>query len=278
MIELSISSVIIIAIMILFTFFILKNCVKRINDSVKKYFIDKMQDFNYIIEEKEKELEDLRKQISEAKYSIKTASIIEQKSHNLVEQENVLEDDEYVNNYNYKQKPKAEEPVNYNFSTPQYKEANFFSNYKFLNNKFEVNNIETINKFVENIKVNQKTDSKYETLKELRLQFSKDIVYQCLTLENSEQYKLIEEVIDKEQDKIINFKNQFKNPNKFKITEFIEHIDNLVENYDPTIYIYVGMKDLTYDYINENIKTLFYKNMSQGIIIKYKGKIYDYSI
>ncbi len=276
MIELIISSVIIILIMILFTFFILKNGVKRINDSVKKYFVFKMQDFNYIIEEKGKELEDLRKQIEEAKNNINVNNIVSERSYNHISQENKLKEEEYINYCHHKLE--VEQPVDYNLSTPQYREANFFSNYKYLNNRFELNNIETINKFIDTINVKQKIDSTYKILKDFRLQFSQDIIYQFLTLENYEQYKLIGEVIDSKLNKIINFKNQFTNPNKFRTTEFIEYIDKLIENCNPIIYIYVGTNDLNYDYINKNIKTLFYKNMSQGIIIKYKGKIYDYSI
>lgn len=276
MIELIVSSIIIILIMILFTFFILRNGVKRINDNAKKYFVDKMQDYNYIIEEKEKELENLRKQIEEAKSSIKTTNVVNQQNYDLIEQK--IESKKVEDIENYIQRHKTEEPVNYNFSAPKYRESAFFSNYKFLNNKFTVNNIETINKFIEDNNVNQKIDSKYKALKELRMQFSEDIIYQFLTLSNSEQYKLIEEVIDNKQKTIIDFTNQFTDSNRFSITQFIEHIDNLLEGYDPNIYIYVGIQDLNYDYINKNIKTLFYKNMSQGIIIKYKGKIYDYSI
>ena len=37
-------------------------------------------------------------------------------------------------------------------------------------------------------------------------------------------------------------------------------------------------EDVNYDDLDERIKTKFYKNMSEGIIIYYKGKIYDYSI
>lgn len=276
MIELIISSVIIILIMILFTYFILKNGVKKINDSAKNYFVNKMQSFNYIIEEKEKELEDLRKQIANAKINIKEANLLTQKKNIVVNQDDEQKEYEYIKNY--KQKNKPEEPLNYNFSSPHYRESNFFLNYKYLNSKFELNNVEVINEFISNIVVEKETSKRYKILSELRLKFSEDIVYQCLTLENFVQYELIKESIDEEENKIINFQNQFQNPNEFKITDFIEYIDNLIQKYDYIIYVYVGEKNLSYDYINKNIKTLFYRNMSQGIIIRYRGKIYDYSI
>jgi len=65
MVELIISAVIVLVIMFLFTFSMFKNIIRRIGDNSKKYFIDKLQDYNYIIEEKEKELEILKSEIKD---------------------------------------------------------------------------------------------------------------------------------------------------------------------------------------------------------------------
>ena len=60
MLELILPAIAMIAIMIGFSFFIFKNVIKRINNSAKKYFIEKLQEYNYLIEEKEEELQKLR--------------------------------------------------------------------------------------------------------------------------------------------------------------------------------------------------------------------------
>ena len=78
--ELIIPAVVIVLIMFIFTFFMFKNLVKRINNSTKKYFLDKLQDFDYIIAEKEKEIEILSEQIkrlNEAKQSGEKGEIVE---------------------------------------------------------------------------------------------------------------------------------------------------------------------------------------------------------
>ena len=56
MLELVIASVVLIVIMITFVFILFKNTLKRMNDNAKKYFVNKMQDYDYIIEEKRNEL------------------------------------------------------------------------------------------------------------------------------------------------------------------------------------------------------------------------------
>ena len=117
--ELIIPAVVIVLIMFIFTFFMFKNLIKRINNSTKKYFLDKLQDFDYIIAEKEKEIEILSEQIkrlNEAKQSGEKGEIVE-----------------------IPEIKKQEEKIVYDIPTPEFREAGFFKNYKGLNKEFDVN-------------------------------------------------------------------------------------------------------------------------------------------
>ena len=58
----------------------------------------------------------------------------------------------------------------------------------------------------------------------------------------------------------------------------IKYIDDRTEEIDPTVYIYTNVLDKKYEDIDKNIVNKQYNNMSEGIIIKYRNKIYDYSI
>ena len=60
MVELIVSAVILIIIMLVFVFFLFKNILKRMDDNAKRYFVNKMQDYDYIIEEKRTELNNLK--------------------------------------------------------------------------------------------------------------------------------------------------------------------------------------------------------------------------
>ena len=65
---------------------------------------------------------------------------------------------------------------------------------------------------------------------------------------------------------------------KFTIKDLIKFIEKRIEALDPTIYIYTNGLEKRYDLIDSNIVMKQYNNMSEGIIIKYRNKIYDYSI
>lgn len=278
MINIIITSIIVVFIMFIFTFFILKNVIKRINDSAKRYFIEKLQEYNYLIDEKEEKLNNLRSQI------------IKQEKNNLklhLEEDTVEELNVFDPNIEKKleemkmfkerlERKKANELI-YDIPTPEYREEDFFNTYKKLRKDFKIDNEKTIREFIDSHQEKQE-DKKYEVLKKYRKQFTDKTIYECLTLSNEEQFSLINDVLTKQVSKIINFEEKFTNPKQFVITDFINEIDEKIKEYNPNVYVYVGQEAQNYDDIDKRIKTKFYKNMSEGIIIYYKGKIYDYSI
>ena len=85
MIEVILPAIIAILIMFGFTFFILRNTVKKINNSAKKYFVDNMQGYNHLVEEKQEELERLRKELEEAKKKVKVAKEVVEEDEDIFE-------------------------------------------------------------------------------------------------------------------------------------------------------------------------------------------------
>ena len=75
----------------------------------------------------------------------------------------------------------------------------------------------------------------------------------------------------------MNLKQLLENP-RFNIETILKYIDDRMEKIDPTIYIYTNVLDKKYEELDKNIVNKQYNNMSEGIIIKYRNKIYDYSI
>ena len=67
MTNLIIAAVVLIVIMLVFIFILFKNIIKRMDENSKKYFVNKMQDYDYILEEKQAKLEEIKSEISEIK-------------------------------------------------------------------------------------------------------------------------------------------------------------------------------------------------------------------
>ena len=58
-------AIVVIVGLVLFMFFILKSTVKKINSQTKLYFVDKLQEYDYLIDKKEEKLNLINKEIRE---------------------------------------------------------------------------------------------------------------------------------------------------------------------------------------------------------------------
>ena len=65
---------------------------------------------------------------------------------------------------------------------------------------------------------------------------------------------------------------------KFNIVKFIDKLDNLILKTNPEILVYTGEKNKDYNYLHNQIKTIYDNKITEGFKIVYKGVVYDYSI
>ena len=283
MIELILPTIIIVIIMIGFSFFIFKNIIKRVNHKVKVYFIEKLQEYNYLIDEKEEELEKLRTVVVEQSKLQKLKELNEMPKQEDTEEtytETIFSSEiekKLKEMKKFKKRMKEKEQISYDIPTPQLREDTFFNNYKELKKKFKFDNEKTIKEFMEKHKSTESDLKKYRTLVNFRKQFTPETIYELLTLSEEDQYKIVSEVTKPEENKLIQLDKNFKNK-KLDVLKLIKIVEEKIKKNDPIIYVYVGSESLNYNNLGKNIKTRYYKNMSEGVIIHYKGKMYDYSI
>lgn len=279
MIKLIVAAIILIIVMLAFVFILFKNIIKRIDENAKTFFVNKLHSFDYILEEKQTKLEEIKSEIEGIK----------------LENRNILRnDDDITDEYNGRKKidskktyeldEEEEEELlrirkqkqNNTLKDPDYRDNRFFNNYKELKRLFTVDNEQIVRDFIAKNK-NVKEEKEYKTLQNIKEKFDEDAIYGCLTLNSDLQKKVIDEVLTKKEKTILNFEN-LSNKNDFTVNDLIDYIDERMEQIEPTIYIYVNGLTTNYNYIDKNIVTKQYSNMSEGIIIKYRNKIYDYSI
>jgi len=87
---------------------------------------------------------------------------------------------------------------------------------------------------------------------------------------------LVESVLNEKNKKYV--EPIVKTIKNFNVLEMLDKIKERMDKISPTIYVYVGGDNKNYDYLSSKVKTKLFKNMSKGIIIEYKDKLYDYSI
>ena len=275
--ETIIANAILVIMMLVFAVYIFKSVIKRINQSAKKWFLDKLQDYNYLIEEKEKQLEELREQIEEAKRKLKVVKQVEEEPESIFSKE-IEEKLEKMRAYkNAPSQIPIRPEIIYDIPTPQYKETSFFRNYKQLKQHFDVNPEEIIKTFIKEHE-DKEDEKQYTILRDFRKKFTDKILYECSTLEKQEQYEIVESVLTQEEKELLKLQENYPRKNEFTVRKLMEQVEEKMKKTDPTIYVYTSKPDEKYEKLDKRIKTRVYKNMSEGVIIHYQGKMYDYSV
>ena len=136
--------------LVLFMFFILKSTVKKINSQTKLYFVDKLQEYDYLIDKKEEKLNLINKEIREKE--------IKSESDNEGFKKNTYEFDYQIIDL---------------FNKTKYQDKNIFEINKRIDESFNIDYVALIKRFLDNIK----DDGTYSFCTSLRDKFTSSVVY-----------------------------------------------------------------------------------------------------
>lgn len=249
MLILFLAAIVIICILVLFMFIILKGTVKKINSQTKLYFVDKLQEYDYLINQKEEKLNQINKEIKEKEQTIE-------------EENNGKNISQYEFDYNI---------INL-FNKTKYQDKNIFELTKKIDTKFNIDYVALLNQFIKNIK----DDGTYQFCLDLKNKFTSDKIYELKAMDKEEQQEYLKTYLNKEEYQIYLL---FQNLNqKTNIDGFIDYINELIDLNNPNLIVYVGNEKENYDYLSKYIKTIYSKEIYKGIKIIYRNKIYDYSL
>lgn len=231
-------------------FLILKKTVKKINTQTRLYFVDKSQEYDYLIKQKVDKLNQLDKEIKEKEANKK---------------ETVISNNKQSYDFDYS-------IINL-LNNTEYQNRNIFELNKEIDNKFSIDYISLIKKFVT---LTKSADNQYSFCNNIKKKFTSDMVYKLKIMSDLELNDYLKKTLSGDEYKIYKlFTETNTNPN---IDNFINYLNELIDLNNPLIVVYVGDKNENYDYLSDNIKTIYSTDIYKGIKIKYQNKIYDYSL
>ena len=234
---------------------ILTFTVKRVNVLMKKTLVDKLQEYDYLINDKEKKIDFLDKSIDR-----KT------KSYAKLEQEVELLE---------KNLEKVEEIKREHVILPtdaDFEDGNILSGYKKIKEGFKFEIETKIKEFLLSINGD---DNHYELYCTVKGYFTHNSIYTIMTYQSHEQKLIINELLSDIEKEVL---SNLIHKKKFNVVKFLDELDSLILKSDPQIKIYIGNENENFNYLNKNITTIYDENITEGFKIVYKGIIYDYSI
>ena len=230
-------------------FMVLKKTVRTVNSQTKSYFVNKLQGYDDLIQDKEKKLQEIDNYIKNKEKGIK-------------------EDKQESTNATYAFDTNIINLLN----DAKYQNQNIFELNRRIDESFVVNYEELIKDFLTLC-----NDSKdYEFCINLRKKFTSDVIYKLKSMLLIEQEDYIKSILTNKEYKVY---ETFKLVNnEHNIENFIDYLDQLVDLNNPKVTILVGNKNENYDYLNNNIETIVSDKIYRGIKIIYRNKVYDFSL
>ena len=241
-------SFVVIILLVLAMSLILKNTVKTIDDKSKSYFVDKLKQYDYLIDEKEKKLSELEEELEKRKNGLEENKTREGKP-----------------TYDF------DNSIIDLLTETNYLDKNIFAINKKIEEKFIINYEDLIKDFLSNIK----GDNRYDFCVKLRNKFTPDEIYNIELMLPEERNAYLKKTLSEEEYKVYEI---YLASNKFNMEDFIDYLNRLIELNDPTVVVLVPNDKVNYDYIDKNIKTKVSDGIYKGIKILYRNKVYDFSL
>lgn len=243
-------SVLVIVVLVLFMFFILKGTVKKINTQTKLYFVDKLQEYDYLINQKEEKLNLINQEIRE------------KESKNVI-----VSDTSRKNTYEF------DYQIIDLLNKTQYQDKNIFELNKKIDEKFNIDYVSLLKSFLEKVV----DDGTYQFCVNLRNKFNSELIYKLKIMDLDSQRDCLKDILDNNEFNI--YKLYLLMAGKqASVDGFMEYLAELLDLNSPNVLVYVGNKSLNYDYLSKYVKTIYSKDIYKGIRIIYRKRIYDYSL
>ena len=230
---------------IIFTF-----TVKRVNVIMKKTFVDKLQEYDYLIDDKEKKIELLDRNLDrKTKSYAKLEREVEELEKSLQNVEEVKKEHVVLQ------------------TDADFEDGNILSGYKKIKEGFKFDVESKIKDFL--IKIESDSEH-YKLYCNVKNYFSHSSIYTIMTYQVEDQKLILNELLSEEEKTVLS-----KLLNKIK---FLSELETLILKSNPEIKVFVGDKSKSYNHLNENIVTIYDDSITEGFKIVYKGIVYDYSI
>jgi hypothetical protein len=231
-------------------FLVLKKTVGIVNEQTKSYFVNKLQSYDDLIQDKENKLQEIDEAIKNREKGLREETKQTGTGNAYAFDTNVID----------------------LLNSTKYQDQNIFELNRKIDENFVVNYEELIKDFLTLCDDNKD----YDFCLNLRGKFTSDTIYKLKSMIPSEMEAELKEMLTEKEYKVY---ETFKLiVNEHDIENFVLYLDQLVDLNNPKVKILVGSKSENYDHLSEYIETVYSDKIYRGIKIVYRNKVYDFSL
>lgn len=225
--------------------------INKMDQESKSYFLDNLQDYDKLIDEKESKLETIKE-------SIKSLKEQESKSQKEGKEEHEKLD------------PSALQAV----ISPDLQDGNILKRMREIQDKFQLKKLTTIQEFIKNHPEDEAKTKEYRLCQNVLNTLTFEFSYELETTEEEMRWQKVLSKISEETKKYLKKEKCLEKP----FEEARIWLEERAKETDPNIYIIIGEKDKNYNDMDSRIQTKYDESIYMGILICYQNKLYDYSL
>ena len=236
----------VICLLVYFMYRILSSTVNKVNEQTKAYFVEKLQVYDNLIDEKEKQLNEIEDNIKNKRIELEKLGDANSKKGYTFDNSiiDIMTDADYKGK-NFKDQKKIDEDFDFNYE-------------KIISN-FISNNVDEMD---------------YNTCLSIKKKFNSKLIYKIRNEIDLE--KAIMDELD-ESEKYI-FEKYLGFCNKVNLEDFLNFVDEELSSNSPYVEVQVASNKQNYDHLSKYVKTVVNDSIYKGIKIIYRNKVYDFSL
>lgn len=248
-------AVIVVAVFLIVLTILLVLTVKRVNVITRKNFIDKLQEYDGLVDEREAQIDELNKIIEQRQADNQA---LEEKAKELAKTGGARRGSGAI------VFPKYANLVS----------GNILGQYKLIKNNFNFDVSKKVEEFIKKHPEDKEKTRLYKVYYKVRSDLGFDALFKLSTYQRDEQQRIIKELFANEMDDLLSLIDK---PN-FDVVEMARELDGLIMMNDPKFYVLTPNEGENYNHINKDVVTKYDPSITEGFKITYQGSISDFSI
>lgn len=154
-----------------------------------------------------------------------------------------------------------------------YKNADFKEDYKAVKENMDFSKQDIIRDVISGEEESDETSAVVELVRD----FDFETIYQLSTLQSDEQKEVLKASLSEGQLDILNEYLSSK-VEAFSCIDFFDYVTQLAKRQDPNFYVKTGWSNDSFEHLGDNVVTVHDRDITEGLKIVHKDKLYDYSI